>query len=261
MSIKLLKKIDNYISQEKPENEELLVFLEKVILQDDPAKRTIANRYSKVKKHLNEKYDYMTIEFLKTVKPQSDIIEDILSEDAERRANKQNIVFTKADVDKILLTFSDTNSLSKMIVFLMFSSGMRINEILDPKFKLTRVDKKKNQITMSQLSKQSKSKTVSSKIELVKEVNPAVFRDLLKLVRMRMEMLDLTINQMNAKVNKFLKQQFKSFKSSHNLRGAYAIYLYNQGDKKQNINGFITDHLNHSSYDASLNYSNFVYEE
>lgn len=257
MSKKLLSKINSYL-EEKPSKEDLLKFIEKAILQDDPANRTIANRYSKVKKHLNENYDFFTMEFLKKVKPSDKIIEKILAEDSERRSNKQNITFTKDDVDKIL-SFSDTNSLPKLVSFLMFSSGMRINEILDEEFKLTRVNNSKNLIHMNGLSKQTTKRPV--KIELIEEVKPSLFKALLKLIRTKKESLEMSINDINAKVNKFLKQNFKSFKSSHNLRGAYAQYLYHQSGKKQNINGFITKHLNHSSDDASLNYSNFIYKE
>ena len=50
--------------------------------------------------------------------------------------------------------------------------------------------------------------------------------------------------------------------SSHNLRGIYAVYLFHTDNPdNQNINGYLTDILNHDSTDASLNYSNYIFEE
>ena len=50
--------------------------------------------------------------------------------------------------------------------------------------------------------------------------------------------------------------------TSHNLRGMYASYMFNEHNTdNQNINGFIEKVLNHDSSGSSLNYTNYIYED
>lgn len=258
MSKKQLKVIENQL-QENPKMsiDTLLEVLKDLAHMNLPADRTIAHRYSSYKKFIREHFERFTEEDLKKIKPSKEIIDNIVSADSERRTNKQNIKFNKTVVQK-LLDLEKSTRVVDLVIYLMFVSGRRLNEIVLDKYPLGRVNTKKNTVIFNSLSKQKEKKPAV--VHLLEEVEPSYFKKLLKMVRNKLFELDLNVNDVTSKVNKRLKSMKDvPFISSHNLRGAYATYLYHQSGKKQNINGFLTKVLNHDSDETSLSYSNYLF--
>jgi hypothetical protein len=86
------------------------------------------------------------------------------------------------------------------------------------------------------------------------------FRKKVKNIRDLIE--DISTNDFNKRVNRYIKKNLNKDWSSHTLRGLYGHYMFHKYNPENlNINGFLTQILNHDSSDASLNYSNFVYEK
>lgn len=258
MSAKLYKKLTDFIEDTQPTEDELLQKINDVIMMGEPSNRTITNRYSKVKKFLRENYEKIPESFLKQIRPPPEITQAVIDADTERRSRKDNIRFTMEQINT-LLSLKNSIRIYDLLIYLQIVSGRRINELVQPEFEVSK-GRKKQQVIFSKLSKQSKPE--KSPVLLLDDIKPEEFITMLDRVRKTITELNLSVVDMTQKVNKRLKNLFpkSDIKSSHNLRGMYAIVMWYKSGRKQNINGFITDVLNHKTTDASLNYSNFILE-
>lgn len=259
MSNKILHNLHLFIKDNK-DPDDVLKYIHDLVLTGDPKPRTITNRYSKIKRFLRDEFDIFTEEFLKQVKPDDKITQSVIDMDKETRQNKSTIKFTQEDINKIL-TLKSNKRLVDRLIYLQLVSGRRINELIDPEMKIT-LPRKKGHVVFSHLSKQrdNKEKTL---VKLMDDIKAHEFKEMTEDVRDKVQELGLNIREMTNKVNIRMKKLFpkSDIKSSHNLRGMYAVYLWHLSGRKQNINGFLTDVLNHTTPDASLNYSNYVFEE
>lgn len=256
MSKKLFNKLDLFLEQE-PEDKELVDYVSELVMSNDPTNKTIATRYSNIKKYLRENYIGISEDTLKKLKPDDKIIQSIINSDAEKKNNKKNIHFDKDDVTKILELRDSSNVYDKGI-YLQFISGRRINEIFDDDIRLTMLKNAPHKIKFSSLSKKTNDKPYV--IQLIPDITAKEYRD--EINKLRKIVSGISLNDYNKRINKRLKEKIGKEFTSHNLRGMYGVYLFNNHNlEDQNINGFISKVLNHDSSDASLHYSNYIYNE
>ncbi len=256
MSKKLFNKLDLFLEKE-PEDNELVDYVSELVMSNDPTNKTIATRYSNIKKYLRENYIGISEDTLKKLKPDDKIIQSIINSDAEKKNNKKNIHFDKDDVTKILELRDSSNVYDKGI-YLQFISGRRINEIFDDDIRLTMLKNAPHKIRFSSLSKKTNDKPYV--IQLIPDITAKEYRD--EINKLRKIVSGISLNDYNKRVNKRLKEKIGKEFTSHNLRGMYGVYLFNNHNlEDQNINGFISKVLNHDSTDASLHYSNYIYND
>jgi len=256
MSKKSFNKLDAFLETE-PDDKNLMDFVSELVLSNDPTYKTIATRYSNIKKYLRENYIGISEDTLKKLKPDDKIIQSIIESDAEKKNNKKNIHFNKNHVNDLLELKNSTNVYDKGI-YLQFISGRRINEIFDEDIKLTMLKNAPYKVKFSSLSKKSNDKPYV--IQLVPDITARQFRD--EVYKLRKIVNGISLNDWNKRVNKRIKDKLGKDFTSHNLRGMYGVYLFNaHNEEDQNINGFISKVLNHDSSDASLHYSNYIYKE
>lgn len=264
MSKKIYAELDNHLLDD-PDEKELKSFIDNLVYRDEPAMRTISSRYSLIKTYLKKNYDGLELEFLSTIKPPEEIIKALLNEDSEKRQAKSNFNFNNKDVE-LILDLKDSDNSQDQAIYLQFVSGRRASEIYQSKddhelIQLTRVKNKPEIVKFSTLHKKN-----NDKIELVKLIPDTIdSKEFKKMyLKLRKDLNEIStqdsINRMNTRLKKLFPQN--KLMSSHKLRGMYASYMFNKfNEEDQNINGFITDILNHSSTDASMSYSNYKYSE
>ncbi len=260
MSKRIFNQIDKYINEEEPEIEELNEYLEEIIVNDEisPTDKTILTRYSKVKKYLREQYgsDLSEAE-LKKIKPPSQIVDNVLESDKKVKEKKINIKFNQNDVDKIL-DYKNSKNLFELFIFLQFISGRRMSEIKEFEHNLRLIKNSKNQIKMKLAKKQDNGLEPITLID--NTISPEEFKIKVKKIRDMIE--DISTNDFNKRLNRFIKKNINKNWSSHILRGMYGRYMFDtQNPENLNINGYLKKVLNHDSSDSSLSYSNFVFEK
>jgi len=260
MSKRIFNQIDKYINEEEPEIEELNEYLEEIIVNDEisPTDKTILTRYSKVKKYLREQYgsDLSEAE-LKKIKPPSQIVDNVLESDKKVKEKKINIKFNQNDVDKIL-DYKNSKNLFELFIFLQFISGRRMSEIKEFEHNLRLIKNSKNQIKMKLAKKQDNGLEPITLID--NTISPEEFKIKVKKIRDMIE--DISTNDFNKRLNRFIKKNINKNWSSHILRGMYGRYMFEkQNPENLNINGYLKKVLNHDSSDSSLSYSNFVFEK
>ena len=253
MSKKIFKSIDEFIKSNNPEFDELLEHIIKLAESNEPTLKTLATRYSNIKKHIRNNYPIYSEVELKQIKPSDEVIKEIIQDDLEKRSQKTNIRFNDELINNILSLKDSNNDLDKSI-YLQFISGRRINEIKSNDYILKPYkDKLKMNLSKCKDTKMNEifliPNTLTSK-EFKKETD-----------NLRLRINDIGLTDWNSRINRHIKKNIGKDITSHNLRGIYAVYNFNKNNPNNlNINGYLTQVLNHSSYDASLNYSNYVYE-
>jgi len=228
---------------------EWLSTLTELVMSREPKPRTQINRYSIIKQYIKEKHN----KSFPTFKPPSKLVDEVLKKDLETRTNKESFSVDKKIIDA-LESIKGKDNYVDQIIDLMVSSGRRINEIVDSDITYKKVPKQPDMIRASHLSKQ-RGNQKSALIKL-RGMSPAEFKKKLKHVRDATSEDSLT--SVNAMVNRRLKKLDKRLNSSHKLRGIYALLLWHDSGRIQNLNGFIQGALNQSSADSSLNYSNYI---
>lgn len=262
MSISLLNKISEYIDFADNTDEDIKKFIDDEVNKNNPTIRTISNRYSIVKKMLKNAYVGFDNKFIQSIKPPEEITKKILADDMEIRSAKSIFKFTQKMVDDII-ALRDSDDLYDMGIYLQFISGRRASEIYQhtedyDKIKLDRIKNKNNLIKFSTLHKKNNDKF--EVIELIP--NTLDSNEFKKMYNKINNELDIRTQDYINRINTKLKYMFPkvSNMSSHKLRGMYAQYQYSTNNEEdQNINGYITKILNHSSPDASLSYSNYKF--
>lgn len=244
---KIKKQIDEFFKENpKSTDEELNTFLQSITVLPDLAERTVLSRYSNIKRYVRDEYNRL----VKDYKPQGDIVDRVIRADEKRRADKANFVITRKIIDE-LEGLKDSLLLPEQIIYLMFVSGRRINEIVEDTIKMNLIPKQPQRIRALSLSKQKEDKPESFEIRLI----PASeFKR--RLIKVRALTKGSLVNTLLHLVNRRLKKM--GVNNCHQLRGIYVKMLFEDSDKSQNINGFITKNLNHSSNDTSLSYSNYI---
>jgi len=256
MSQRLFKVIKNYTDNNEYEFVDLLDFISNKVMEDSPKDKTIATRYSLIKKFLRSNYPELTEKQLKLVRPDEDITLGILQNDEIVKTKKKNIHFDKELVDKIL-DLKLTDDIYELAIYLQFISGLRANELRDKDFKIRIKD---DNVRMMLSKKKDNKKNKYYPINLIPDtLNAKEFKNGLIQIRAFADLLKPT--DWIKRINRVVKKQVRKDLTSHALRGMYASYMFNNHNPdNQNLNGFISKALNHENGDSSLNYSNYIYE-
>lgn len=220
--------------------------------QKDAKPRTIISRYSKIKSYIAKKYDLPTSQ-LDKYKPPKDILDHVVELDEKVRSSRKNFIITNDILEKIKKHAND--GFNGKLMYALYCSGRRINEILDSKFKITRVAGKSNKVWFSSLSKQSKPN--KEKVTLICDRDS--FIDTVKKIRSLRG--DTTISKLTSSLNYYLSRNIRGDVTSHNLRGIYAMVLWYKSGRKQNLNGFIQDILHHEEAETALNYAKYIFAD
>ena len=251
MSQKIFKSLDNFI-KENNEFEDVLEKIHELSEANEPTLKTVASRYSKIKKYLRENYPNYSESELKQVRPDEEITKAIIQDDMEKRSEKTNITFDDNLINKILSFKNSKNDLEKFI-YLQFISGRRINEIKSNDY-IVRTYKDKLKMKLSK----SKDNDYQEIFLLPDTLSPKEFKKEVDNLRARIS--DISSSDWNSRINRHIKKNLRKDLTSHNLRGMYGTYAFHKyNPENKNINGFLTEILRHSSYDASLNYSKYKY--
>lgn len=248
------RKLNEAIEKKVPRRTLLRII--KFISLSNAKPRTALQRLSHIKRHLR-KHGIDDPKMFDAMKPRGDLVEKVIALDRQARKNKENIRFGDKEM-KFLLSL-DTSNLVNAIIVLQLMSGRRIHEIVDPVYKANKVGRMS--VRFDHLSKQ-RNAPKSADIRLLGDADR--FLTLLKQVRSEKDKLKFPTSKVNRALVRYGKGALgnPAIKSSHTLRGMYAAYLFKvRNPSNQNINGFITDSLNHSSGKTSMNYSNFIYQK
>jgi len=257
MSQRLFKIIKNYTNNKDYTFENLKEFIDENINNDNPKPKTIATRYSLTKNFIRDNYDEITDKQLKRIKPPDEITNSIIQKDLEIKSNKKNHTFNKELVNKIL-DFKDTDDMYELAIYLQFISGRRADEIKDKDYR-AKIWKEKLKMLLSKKNGKNENKYYEIKL-IPNTLSPEKFKNGLNIVRQNFQHIGSNdyIKRLNRKIKKLVRGDL----TSHNLRGMYANYMFNEHNHdNQNINGFIEKVLNHDSSGSSLNYSNYIYED
>ena len=260
MSKRIYNKINTFLQNENFKMKDFLEELTNLIVNDgiNPSDKTIATRYSLVKNFLRNNYPSdFSEEDLKNVRPNSDVIDRIVSKDKIKKEGKTDVKFSEIDIDNILKLKNSKNIFEKFI-YLMFISSRRFAEIKEPKYQIKLNRGKANQVKMNLAKKNDNHRDTLFIVQLIPDTLSAKdFRIEVNKIRLTTE--DISTNDFNKRLNRKIKQLFpgKSF-HSHTLRGLSAVYMY----EKHNPDGlaknpYIMNHLNQDSLDSSLSYSNY----
>ena len=260
MSKRIYNKINTFLQDEDFKMQDFLEELTDLIVNDgiNPSDKTIATRYSLVKNFLRNNYPSdFSEEDLKSVRPNSDVIDRIVSKDKIKKENKTDVKFSEIDIDNILELKNSKNIFEKFI-YLMFISSRRMSEIKEPLYQIKLNRGKPNQVKMQLAKKNDNHKDTLFIVQLIPDTLSAKnFRSETNKIRLLSE--DVSTNDFNKRLNRKIKQLFPSKGwHSHTLRGLSAVYMY----EKHNPDGlaknpYIMNHLNQDSLDSSLSYSNY----
>ena len=255
MSKKFYKMIDVFLEEDKT-IDELKEFLDELVFSNSPTYKTIATRYSQLKRYIRENFGSLYSESeLKILKPPDEITTAILENDQKIRSEKKNIIYDTDLIDKILKLKDSYKNDYELAIFLQFVSGRRVDEIKDPNY-IVKVFK--DNIKMN-LSKDKSNEFCVIKL-IPDSISAKEFK--LRIDRMRNRNNDVSGGDWNSRINKIIKRMIRKDLTSHNLRGLYASYMFEaHNPENKNINGYISENLNHKSCDASLNYSNYKMEK
>lgn len=255
MSKKALKKLDAFISENKPDDEKLLVFVKELVNANDPSDRTIASRFSNYKKYIRDAHPSYSDEFLRKIAPPKELTAGIIELDRQVRNAKTEIPFDQELVDKIL-ALKDSPNVFDRFIYLQFVSGRRVNEMLDNPIKS--VPRSKHTFKMVLSKKKDDSKYFT--IELLKGVDAAEFRKML--IAARKAVNGVSISDFTTRLNSRVRKSVRKDLSSHSLRGLYAVYRYETDNPQHQVQtGFISRVLNHGdSSDSGVNYSNYRFQ-
>lgn len=261
MSKKLITSLHKFITEEKPNEKELLEKIKTLANSNDPADRTIATRFSIFKKHVSEIHPQYSDTFLRTIAPPRELTLKVIGDNQVKRNSKKLVEFDKSVVDKVL-SWRNDESPFKRIAFLQFVSGRRVNEIFDNEIGgLPRKNPLSVKMKLSKKTGDDKDKFYT--FDLIKDagISNKEFRKELASTRIALTGVDEAA--FIQRINKLLKRDLRSDLSSHDLRSMYAVYRFNtENDEKQNLTGYIGKILNHVGHgDSGIAYSNFTYTD
>ncbi len=243
ISAQIILLMENLTDSNKEETIKSIKF---IVLEDSPMPRTQSARFSRIKtlfKTISE--DEV---FLKKIRPDPKITEDIIKDNVETRDERRLINITEEMINKIL-KIKDSNDPHELAIFLLFVSGRRVAELLEAEF----INKKKiKKVIIFGVKK----RTDNTECQFIPLINKTRFFKQLR----RFDMFKKFINMdtfhrtLNRKIKVILGESFKP----HTLRGMFVTYSFKFRNKDNlKINTFIMRALCHQSINSSLNYTQY----
>ena len=263
MSKRIYKNIDDYINQNEPDIEDMLEFLNDLLMNDKnetPKPKTTMTRYSLVKKYIRENYGSMFSEKeLKNIKPPQEIIDFVVQKDISLKENKKDIVFNKKLVDKIFeLRFS--KNIFDLFIFVQFILGRRMSEIKSFDYSIKSNSKNTQRLKMKLAKKNVQNKDTYYEIGITPGTQITNKQLKSMITKIRDALVDVTINDTNKRLNRHIKNNLRKDLTSHSLRGISATYNYHINNTDgQNIIGFIQKYLQQDCLDSACSYGNYKY--
>jgi len=258
MSKKALSKLHQYITDNKPTEDELKRFVKELAYQNEPTERTISVRYSQFKKHVRDLHPEYSDKFLKELNPPAEMTKKIITENKQRKLARKMVKFDDSLIDKIL-SLQNSDNPYEQAIYLQFISGRRINEIYSAPLRIN--NKQPLEVAMKLSKKNGDDKAKYHKFNLLQNtIQNKDFKQ--KLNKLRSSVNGVSLQDFTNRVNRKVKQIIDKDLSSHDLRGLYAVYgFHTQNDDDTNLLGYINKVLNHgdTSIDSSQSYSNFKY--
>jgi hypothetical protein len=258
MSKKSIAKLHDYITDNKPTEEQLTKFVKELAYQNEPTDRTISVRYSQFKKHIRDLHPKYSDKFLKELNPPTDLTKKIITENKQRKLARKMVEFDDSLIDKIL-DLQNSDNPYEQAIYLQFISGRRINELYDNPLRIN--NKQPLEVAMKLSKKNGDEKSKYHKFNLLQNtINNKQFKQ--KITKLRSSVNGVSLQDFTNRVNRKVKQIIDKDLSSHDLRGLYAVYgFHTENDDDTNLLGYINKVLNHSdtSIDSSQSYSNFKY--
>jgi len=250
MSKKIYARIDSII-----DSKNLLDDIKEIVSEGTKNNSTIVSRYSLVKGYIKKNYhDKFSDEVLESIKPSTEISDEVWKKASDNRINKKSFIFTSDDVIKIYDLVKSTNTID-LIIYCLFISGRRINEIIKGTY--TPIKRKPNYAHFLGMSKLKGKEDKGNDILLLDKFT--TFNKSIKIIQEKYKIKIIT--DTTKRVNGRLKKLFNSNWHVHQLRAMYAIYSWHTVDKqKTNINGWISKILNHGDGNSSINYSYVIYK-
>lgn len=220
----------------------------KYITDNYKNEKTITNKLSLIKKYSGKFKDK---EFSSMIVPDKLITLKARKENTNMQENRKRLEVDKETIDK-LLSFRNSNDLTELIFYLLFTLGRRISEILEGNVENKKKCKGLFFTGIKKLRKES-DKNIEVCIEPI-DTKTNVYKAYKK---MKLKLKNVNINNLKRKLNRDIKKIDPEFKL-HTLRSLYANYLFKYRNKENlNFNGFIKEKLNHKSLESSFGY-NFI---
>jgi hypothetical protein len=258
MSKKALSKLHDYITQEKPTEQQLTKFVKDLAYLNEPTDRTISVRYSQFKKHIRDTHPEYSDKFLKELNPPTEMTKKIITENKQRKLDRKMVKFDDSLIDKIL-SLQNSDNPYEQAIYLQFISGRRINEVYSAPLRIN--NKQPLEVAMKLSKKNGDDKAKYHKFNLLQNtIQNKDFKQ--KLNKLRSSVNGVSLQDFTNRVNRKVKQIIDKDLSSHDLRGLYSVYgFHTQNDDDTNLLGYINKVLNHgdTSIDSSQSYSNFKY--
>jgi hypothetical protein len=254
MSKKAIDKLSEYLSTNRSDDQ-IVDYVSDLANSNDPTMRTIASRFSLMKKYVRDNHPKYSDDVLRKLAPPRELTQSIIDSDRLVRNAKQDVRFDQDLVDTIL-GLKNSPSVFERFVYLQFVSGRRISEIFESEYKAV---PKKNRLLKMQLSKKHDNKFYN--VELMNDVTSAEFRKMLTAARKAVT--GMSLSDFTSRINRVVRKVVRKDLTSHSLRGLYGVYRYHTDNPgKQNLVGYISRVLNHgATSESGVNYANYSFEE
>jgi len=260
LSKSLQQRLDELIEKyPEPKQElvnELLDIAQTHNIRGEPKTSTTINRMSLFKKYFKENTNYPD-EFLHEIKASDKLMDEYVAQSAENRAKRKTFLITDKLLDKIK-KLKNSSTLVDRLIYLLFATGRRLNEIVNPEYKVSKRQRHDDQIVFSHLSKQPKKQ--KEIVQLIPEENSKDIISMIKKFRDEVKKYDMNHKDMNGQA-RYKTAKLKKGLHPHSLRGIYALYMWYEDNKRtQNRTGYIKEILNHTDPDSSLSYNHYIME-
>ncbi len=229
----------------KKNKEETLEKIRKIILIKKPKPRTQTIHFSQAKaifkKHTEDEV------WLKKIKPDDKITEDVLKESIKHRDERKVFHIKQEDIEKILGYNLDKN-IFKLGMFLLLTSGRRSCELLESKITNIKSSKKLN---IDHIAKRTDK---DQNLQFPTLVPKTVFMKNLKKFKKLFEYTNKP--SFGRTLSRALKREFGENWYPHLLRKIYAVYSYEFRNKEDlAVNPFIQSVLLQQGITSSLSYT------
>jgi hypothetical protein len=213
--------------------------------------RTLTNKLSLTKKYL-EKNGYDK-KFLNNIYPGKEITRATIKQNEEKLESTKMIEIPKSFVDDTIKLYSKSTVYTRLAVYLLLSSGRRIQEIINGTFKEDS-NNKNNVLIDSLLKRRNVGDKYTNSIRIIGD------RDTFLSAHNRFKKLTSSISPTTLKHNiqKYIRVEYSNIgiPTSHFFRVLYANYLFKYYNTDNLIyNVYIKNILNHLSLTPSINYT------
>jgi len=238
------------VSRNKPPSKQLMGVIDEIALRNNAAPRTIATRYSSMKKILTG--EGFKRDKLVKVRPKPEVTESILQKNQELLENRKITKVSMEIVDSIK-ALKESDDMFALATYLLFISGRRVSELLEAEYSPVRGNGKKY-VWVTGIKK----RTDDVKIKIKVVTTAADFIQNYRKFRSMYNKYGKSVNSFNRSLNRWIKKNVSPTLKPHSLRGIYAKYMYKyENPNGLVINAFIKEALGQQSLNSSLSYTQF----